>query len=96
MILRAISETRPARLVGVMLLLAVFSLPFHIHAHIAAAQVKAECTCIAHGTRSELGPLPAEFVFLAVLAEYPVPPSRSSLVSRDVTGLGLIRAPPSL
>jgi hypothetical protein len=94
MILRAANGRSTARLLGLMLLFAVFSMPFHSHAHIAAAQVKTECSCIMHGCRPELGLPPTVFSLGAVLAESSLPTSGSSLVSRDVPGLELIRGPP--
>jgi hypothetical protein len=96
MILRATGQRSPTRLIGVVLLLAVFSLPFHSHAHIAAAQVKTECPCVVHGTRSELGRLPAVFTLNAAYVEFPLLASEPSLLSRDVFGTDSIRAPPSL
>jgi hypothetical protein len=95
MILRVTGQRSSTCLVGVVLLLAVFSLPFHSHAHIAAVQVKAECSCIVHRTRFELCSPESVFALNAVFAEFPLLVSEPSLLSRDVFGSESIRAPPS-
>lgn len=45
------------RLIGTILFLAVFSLPFHSHAFTPAAQVSKECSCY-HGGRTQVGLAP--------------------------------------
>lgn len=59
------------RWVGVVLFLAVFSLPLHFHAIAATSQVTKECSCL-HGNRMQMGAAAAPGDSVAVVASEPV------------------------
>ena len=84
---------KDARLIGLLLVVAVFILPFHSHVNFGDSQIRAECACI-HRSRSDPGttvpvvsPTPLFVAFPLVFFEQVVN-SRQTLCCRS------IRAPP--
>ncbi len=82
------------RLIGILLFLAVFFLPLHVHSVTVAAQVTKECSCV-HGTRTQAGLAPVLASWIPFLACHFVAnesqdfPRNLSILIRD------IRAPPT-
>lgn len=82
------------RLIGILLFLAVFFLPLHVHSATLAAQVTKECSCV-HGARTQAGLAPELVSWTPFLACHFVAnesqdfPWSLSILIRD------IRAPPT-
>jgi hypothetical protein len=90
----ALRKGGPAlRVVGLLLLFAVFGLPLHSHALTETPRIAKECSCI-HGTRTEAG-------LVAAVADWaPLPQAafieivQSQIFSHSVVSFFSIRAPP--
>lgn len=95
MLERLLSATPPRRrALGILLVLACFSLPFHFHpATAASSHISNECTCL-HGSRMEMGAAIAAFqcalpVYLNLTKSF-----EPQLNSQAAPGFRTIRAPP--
>ena len=81
------------RIVGILLIFAVFGLPLHSHALTETPRIAKECSCI-HGTRTEAGIVAASTAWrpLAQLGHCEI--CEPQLHSYGVVSFFSIRAPP--
>jgi hypothetical protein len=80
---------------AVVLLLAVFALPFHLHFFTSAAQITQECSCY-HGVRTQTGLAPAPSDSTPTVRTSFVDLYEPQSFTRLTTDSRSIRAPPSL
>ena len=82
------------RLAALVLVLAVFFLPFHSHANLGTAQVSKECACV-HGSRSEMGVPPAAISPAPLFIEFFHESLEPLVLSYETLSFRSIRAPPA-
>ena len=80
-------------LVGLVLVLAVFALPFHLHFFTPTAQIIQECSCY-HGVRTQAGLAPASADWTPTFQASFVVPHKPQLFGSHLFGSYAIRAPP--
>jgi hypothetical protein len=93
LLLRSI-RLEPHRLVGLLLLLAVFFLPLHVHSISAPAKVAKECTCL-HGKRTDAVSAIVLPSCTPVLAAEPIATQFQHWSGYVFTLIRHIRAPPT-
>lgn len=81
------------RIVGILLLFAVFSLPLHSHALAETPRIAKECSCV-HGTRTEAGLVVAalDWTPLTQVGFYEI--VQPQICSHSIVTCYSIRAPP--
>src|SRR5688572_8015162 len=87
-------EAKAKRLAVLVLVLAVFFLPFHGHANLGTAQVSKECACV-HGSRSEMGAPLATISPAPLFIEFFHESREPLVVSYETLSFRSIRAPPA-
>jgi hypothetical protein len=81
------------RVVGLLLLFAVFGLPLHSHALTETPRIAKECSCM-HGTRTESGLVAASADWAPVLQATFFEIVQSQIFSHSIVSFFSIRAPP--
>jgi hypothetical protein len=81
-------------LAALVLLVAVFFLPFHSHANLGTARVSKECACV-HGSRSEMGAPPAAISAAPLFIEFFHEFLEPLILSYEIPNCRSIRAPPA-
>lgn len=83
----------PRTLVGLVLVVAVFALPFHFHFFTQTAQLAQECSCY-HGVRTQAGLAPASADWIPTFQASFVAVYEAQVFSRLSIHFHTIRAPP--
>ncbi|HEY7553628.1 MAG TPA: hypothetical protein VIH18_02380 [Candidatus Binatia bacterium] len=81
------------RVIGLLLVLAFFTLPLHAHAAAEGPRIVKECSCI-HGQRTEVGIVPGGVFWLPQVFAVPCEVHDSQASSYSVLHSFAIRAPP--
>ena len=86
---------KQTRVVGAVLFLCIFLLPFHLHAYTATPELQKECSCL-HGSRAQLGSLPDDAPTAPLLWISAVVIEGPGSYFSFLFELRTIRAPPSI